>query len=190
LAFPGAAFAADHAEAPGAQADPAADLADFYAWNTDDGKIVGIVTVGGLGPSEGGALYDTDLLYGIHIDNTYEGESDVDVWIRFGQTEDGAYGVQVLNLPGGEPVVEGAVETLLDGGNDLRVWAGLRDDPFFFDQQGFLETLDTGTIAFSSKRDSVAGLSVTAIVVEMAAGSLANDNHDLSIWATTARITK
>ena len=42
-------YAADHAEAPGSGADPAADIADFYAWHTDEGKLVIAVTFAGLG---------------------------------------------------------------------------------------------------------------------------------------------
>ena len=36
--------AADHAEAPGAGADPAADIADFYAWRTENDTLVAAVT--------------------------------------------------------------------------------------------------------------------------------------------------
>jgi len=181
------AFAADHTEAPGATADPAADIADFYAWNTDDGKIVAAITVGGLGPSEGGAIFDADVLYGVHIDQNFDNVPDLDVWLRFGQSSDGDWGVQVSGLPGGDPVVEGPVEAVIDAGGDLRVYAGLRDDPFFFDQAGFLATLDTQTVAFDNTRDSVARLSVTAMVIEMAAGSVLGDQHDVQIWTTSSR---
>jgi len=186
LALPGAALAADHIEAPLASADPAADIADFYAWPTTDGKIVGIITFAGAGSSGAGGVYDADVAYGFHIDNTGDNVADINVWARFGQDGDGNWGLQVSNLPGGDATVEGAVETVIDGGGGLSVWAGQAEDPFFFDLEGFQGTLSTGDIAFTGA-DFFAGLNVTGIVVQMSAGAVVNADHDMQIWATTSR---
>jgi Domain of unknown function (DUF4331) len=56
------------------------------------------------------------------------------------------------------------------GGNveGLRVWAGLRSDPFFIDVHAYFESMKTGQLAF--KRESVnilAGTNVMSIVVEV-----------------------
>ena len=39
----GAALAADHLDAPGTQADPAADINDLYAWMSADGSALNLV---------------------------------------------------------------------------------------------------------------------------------------------------
>ena len=94
-------FAADHAEAPGTQADSAADISDFYAWHTADDKVVAVIDFAGLAAAGDPATYDADVLYGIHIDNDGDNEPDLDVWVRFGQNGAGEWGVQVVDLPGG-----------------------------------------------------------------------------------------
>jgi Domain of unknown function (DUF4331) len=49
----------------------------------------------------------------------------------------------------------------------LRVYAGLRSDPFFIDLPAYLESIKTGRLAFKEKgQNSLAGANVLAIVVE------------------------
>ena len=93
-AFP--AFAADHAEAPGTQADPAADIADLYAWHSDSGTVTFVLTFAGLTPAGGDATYDPDAIYQIHIDNNADNMPDHTISFRFGQSDDGAWGVQAV----------------------------------------------------------------------------------------------
>jgi hypothetical protein len=66
------------------------------------------------------------------------------------------------------------------------VFAGLRDDPFFFDLQGFQDTLATATVAFTGA-DALAGLNASAIVFEMDSATLVGNGHNISAWATTGR---
>jgi len=186
LTSPSAAFAADHAEAPVAAADPATDLADLYAWHTDDGTLVTAITFAGLGAAGAAATYDADALYGIHIDNDGDSVADVDIWARFGQDEMGNWGVQITNLPGTSAPIVSAVEQIAaaPGGS---VYSGLRDDPFFFDLQGFNDTVSTGVLSFDNSRDSLAGTNVTSLVLEMDLASALQGSDSLQIWATTSR---
>jgi hypothetical protein len=49
----------------------------------------------------------------------------------------------------------------------LRVYAGLRSDPFFIDLPAYLESIKTGRLAFKEKgQNSLAGANVLAVVVE------------------------
>ncbi len=194
LAYAGTAVAADHIEAPGAAADPAADIADFYAWHTKDGRVEAIITVASAGSSAASAVYDADVLYGIHIDNTGDAVADIDIWIRFGQDSKGEWGMQVLNLPGADSdTIEGPVETMIEAGTNLLVWAGHAEDPFFFDLEGYQNVLASGSLfngadlQFDSSRDFFAGLNVTAIVVEMDAASVVDAFNTMQIWSTTSR---
>lgn len=193
-ALPGAALAADHIEAPIASADPAADIADFYAWNTKDDRLEAIITFASAGSSADGPIYDADVLYGIHIDNTGDNVSDIDVWIRFGQDSAGNWGVQAENVPGAKGAIVGPVETVIEAGDGISLWAGHAEDPFFFDLTGYTNVLKRGSLfdkggnlLFDSTRDFFAGLNVTAIAVEMDAEAASDAFNDLQIWATTSR---
>jgi len=183
----GTAQAADHVEAPGSAADPAADITDLYAWHDGAGTAVAVLSFAGLTPAGGAATYDGDVLYGIHIDNNDDQIADHDIWIRFGQDSGGAWGVQVSNLPGGNPVVEGAVETELDAGNGFKAWAGLADDPFFFDLAGYETTLATATLSFTAV-DAFAGTNVTAVSLTMDAATADGGTGTFDVWATSARL--
>lgn len=187
LAVP--ALAADHNEAPGVLADRIADLADLYAWQTSDGRIVAIITYGGVGaePIAPPVMLDPNVLYGIHIDADGDFLSDRDIWARFGQDSTGAWGVQVQGLPGATGDVVGPIDTQLDAGNGLSVIAGVFDDPFFFDATGLGYTLATGDLSFDATRDSFAGRNINALVVEMDAASVATSGDVVRIWTTTAR---
>jgi hypothetical protein len=80
------------------------------------------------------------------------------------------------------------------------VYAGLKDDPFFFDLDGFRDTLTTGDLAFCSvdpacpggmaPRDSLAGTNATAVVIEVNTADLLMDGSTrFQTWATTGRIS-
>lgn len=183
-----AAFAADHSEAPGTKADVAADIADVYAWHEGE-KLVAVLTYAGLQATTEGqsATYDKDVLYTVHIDSDGDNASDTDVYVRFGQNGAGDWGVQVENLPGTTEAVVGAVGEAIDAGNGLSVYAGLKDDPFFFDLEGFNTTLETGTVSFNPERDSVAGLNVSSIVLEMDLAAASSGSDKLAVWASTGR---
>ncbi|WP_240480308.1 DUF4331 family protein [Enhygromyxa salina] len=182
--------AADHTEAPGTQADPPADITDFYAWEAPDDKLVAVVNFAGKTEAGADPTYDTQVLYGIHIDNDGDNIADIDIWCRFGtnMAED-LWGIQCLNVPGAADTdTNGEVDGVIDGGNGTKIFAGPRDDPFFFDLQGYLETLDSGTLSFDPTRDSFAGTNVTSIVIEMDALAAAGEGTTLQIWATTGRL--
>lgn len=187
VSISGVVVAADHAEAPGTMGDGAADIADFYAWH-DNGTVTAIVTFGGLTPAGGDAVYDANVLYGIHIDTDGDAVPDMDIWARFGQDADGNWGLQVQGLPGEDGNVVGAVESNIDG----KAWAGLRDDGFFFDLEGFnltiasaMEDATATNLMFDPTRDSLAGTNVTAIVVSFPGSAVGSDN--IQMWATSGR---
>ena len=95
------ALAADHAEAPTAGADPAADIADLYAWY-DGTDVRFALTFAGLGAAGDPATYDADVLYQIHIDNDGDTMADHSIEVRFGQNDDGDWGVQAMGVPGAD----------------------------------------------------------------------------------------
>ncbi|NVB39351.1 DUF4331 family protein [Pseudenhygromyxa sp. WMMC2535] len=177
---------ADHTDSPAAAADSAVDLADFYAWHTESDHLVLAVNFAGLASPGADATYDAEALYGFHVDRDQDGVSDHDIWIRFGQNGAGEWGVQVSGLPGEDPLV-GPVDTVLTSDAGSMAFAGPREDPFFFDFEGFLATLDTETLAFDPTRDSFAGTNVTSIVIETGLDGVADGSTNIDVWATAAR---
>lgn len=185
-------FAADHLDPP-ARTDPAvdstpdkpADIADVYAWHTDTSLVIAL-TFAGPQATTLPATYDRDVLYSVNISNTGNfTDTEIPIRVRFGSAGANQFGVQVTGLPGVSGPISGPVETDLirDG---VRVRAGLFDDPFFFDLQGFRETRSTGTLSFQSNRDFFAGQNLTAVVIEIPRSRVEAGSR-LDIWASTAR---
>lgn len=194
------ALAADHAEAPTATTDPAADIADVFLFRADD-KLVAAVTFSGApaprsrvdGPT---GRYDRNVLYTFHIDRDRDAIEELRIYARFGQNSLGQWGVELENLPGaGARHVFGPVETVFTTPTGLKVHAGLRDDPFFFDAQGFNATLasfntpgPSGQVLIRNDRDSFAFRNVTVIVFEMDLAAAGGGSEEIYFWGTTARI--
>lgn len=186
-------FAADHLDPPmrtnpavDTTPDTPADIADVYAWHTADSVIIAM-TFAGPQPTTRAAFYDRDVNYRINISNAAPASSaEFPINVRFGRSADGQFGVRFSGLPGVTGDIEGPVETNLvkDG---VTVRAGLFDDPFFFDLQGFNDTLRTGTLSFSNTRNFFAGQNLTAVVVEIPRARLANGTNELSISGATSR---
>jgi len=194
----GEVTAADHVDSPQSEADPAADIADLYAWHAD-GQLYAIITFAGLTAGGGDATYDPDVLYTLHIDDDDDREADHEIYVRFGQNLAEEWGVRVDNLPGEAGHFEGPVGEAVVGKAGGQVQAGLFDDPFFFDLDGFQETImnittngpdSYGNLAFDSTNDAFAGTNVTAIVLDMpyAAADVDGDGQ-VQVWATTGRLT-
>ena len=176
--------AADHVDAPTAADDAAADITDLYAWAEGD-SVYMVLAFAGLAEAGEPALYDADVLYGFHIDNDGDAIADKDIWVRFGQADTGEWGMQVVGLAGTDALI-GPVEQTVEGPLGQRAWAGLRDDPFFFDLEGFQDTLGTGTLSFDNSRDFFAGVNVTAIVVQASLDAVSG-GESFTMWATTRR---
>lgn len=179
--------AADHDEADTTSfADAAADIGDLYAFH-DDSRVTLILTYDGYRLRSEEASYDADVLYTFHIDTDGDNVADVDIHARFGQNAAGDWGVQVEGIPGQDAPIVGAIEEILtDETTGAKVFAGMRDDPFFFDLEGFKDTLMTGTLSFDPARDFVAIKNTQAIAVEFDHAALGSQTF--GVWATTGRL--
>ena len=186
------AEAADHLDSP-TRTDPAfdltpdraADIADIYAWHTQDNIIVAL-TFAGPNPANQGGTYDRDVLYAINISNDGDPKtSEIQIRFRFGLDPQNRPGVQVTGLPGGASVTGPVEETLTTNG--ILVRAGLFDDPFFFDLQGFRETRSMGTLRFSNQRDFFAGQNDTGVVIQIPRAQVVSNNRPIQIWSAASR---
>lgn len=175
--------------------DRNADIADVYTWHRGTGASQTVVLVlsfsGPNAPAANQALpCDRDVLYNIHVgagDTLPAAGSERVFRVRFGRDSVNNCFARWEGLPGTTGPVVTRTETTIDLGGNVRAFAGLRDDAFFFDLQGFRETLAMGQIRFVNDRDFFAGKNTPAIVIEVPATAINNGQNTLRVWATTAR---
>ncbi len=188
-------WAADHLDPPtrtdpdSSGTDRTADIADLFAWHTSETLTVALTFGGPSMPVANQKVScDRDVLYGIHISNDDDLEAEFDITARFGLDDAGRCFVKFAGVPGvGGGVVVGPTERELVW-RSVHAYAGLRDDAFFFDLQGFRETLMTGEIKMTDDRDSIAGANASTIVVEFPLAAVSPGGEAFRVWATTARI--
>ena len=187
-----ASLASDHKEAPFVSERPPVDIADLYTFlSPEDGsKLVLAMTVNPFSvTSEAFAFnYSPGILYRFHIDN--DGDAVADHLITFQFRADQSYTVSLPNgtnvegfatAPSEEPEPNEA--RIVDNGDGVRIFAGPRDDPFFFDVVGFVRFL-SGTGAFTGS-DGFAGFNVSALVIELPLDMISDGSDVLNTWAST-----
>ena len=185
------ALSADHIDPP-ARTDPAvdstpdipADIADIYAFH-DATNLYLIYTFGGPSATTLPAFYDRDVLNFIDISTSPPATSaDVQIRFKFGPgTGPGEWGIQVDNVPGVNGSIVGPVEQILSK-DGVRVYAGLRDDPFFFDSQGLRESRAMGTIRFDKNRNFFGAKNITVVALEIPRSRFGNNGNaapDISV---------
>jgi len=195
LLLPGTANrAADHLDPP-SRTDPAfdntpdapADIADVYAWY---GPTTLRLALTFAGPSVGTqpAVYDRDVLYKILVSTAPPDDTpEITIKVRFAPgTRENEFGVRYEGIPGVTGTIEGPVETILQK-DGVQTFAGLLDDPFYFDLMGFRETRSTGSVRFNNQRSFFTGQNDTAFVIEIPKSRFAGGTGKLSIWSTAAR---
>ena len=216
------ALASDHQDTPEVELNPRLDINDVYVFpgSSPDRLVLVLTTSSPLSPAKSvDAAFDPSILYQIKIDNT--GDAIEDLVLQF--TFDGTGPNQQVNLRGPlsperagtmntlvsvPPVVSGRVNTVLGSPSDIRVFAGLRDDPFFIDLEQFFRIIPdrapvTGPLSKIGPKpeatafrdpgiDFLAGFNTLAMVVELPEARLlppgggGADPH-IGVWATTSR---
>jgi hypothetical protein len=135
------AFAADHIDSPGAEADPTADITDVYAWtNTDASKVNLIMNVGPLGSA---TSFSDAVTYVFQIEATtgygVAGTSSTISCEFYDGVNIECWGPSVYVVGDASPTTG-----LANAADSFRVFAGPRNDPFFMDFTGFTDTVDFG----------------------------------------------
>lgn len=203
---PASSAAADHVDAPGLTppgGNLQLDLTDVYAWRAANGKTVLAANVNGLTAPGAKPVFASGapsvaatqaVTYWFKVDNNGDGIPDVKLAVRFGRADED--GVQTMTVRrNGTVILTGTTSP----GNGVKInrsgqvlgYAGLRDDPFFFDLNGFLNILSTepgkSFIGCASPRtDFFAGKNVSAIVLELPSSLLTRSgSSQIGVWATT-----
>ena len=195
----GPASGADHGDAPLAKANHAEDLADVYAFAGSGTNVVFVMTVNPLTMPGDTPAFDSAGLYQFRIDNNGDAVPDVTYNVTFAAAaSDGTQAVTVKKATGaaadalsdsGTNVITGkstagTAAAHVDSSGSVKLFAGLRDDPFFFDLNAFKAGL-----AFRTPGNNFfKGLNASAIVLEVpASGFLASGKTAAGVWAVTSK---
>lgn len=140
------AFAADHRDSPAAVAEPAADINDVYAWAESD-KVIIAMTVFPIATAE--SKFSDAIQYAFHVESssgyamagsskdvicTFDAAQKIQCWVG----DPGAAKADDY-ITGDASVTSGITS---DSGK-MKVFAGLRADPFYFNLDGFRDTVAT-----------------------------------------------
>jgi hypothetical protein len=168
--------ASDHLDGPRATADPAADIADVFAFTSpeDPSRVVLAMT---LTPyATDASAFAADVSYAFRVQRVAALEpltldaTPLDVMCTY-DAGDGSPPAMACTGPGGASA-RAILGEKPAAGAPMRVFAGLRSDPAFFDRQGALATVGSGKASFTGA-NAFAGANVLAIVVEIDAALFA-----------------
>ena len=137
----GTARASDHLDSPATVANPQADIADVYGWISPDGRQLN------LAMTMQGHSFSDKVQYALHVDSgkTF-GHTTASTIIACRFASANAVSCQVGNADSasGDPTNPAGLE----GRNHrFRVYADLRDDPFYNNIKGLVAAYQTATTA-------------------------------------------
>jgi len=136
------ARASDHLDSPATVANPQADIGDVYAWTSPEGRQLNLVM------TIQGHTFSNKVQYVLHVDSGRAfGHTIASTSIECSFTSANAVNCKLGNADSasGDPTNPAGI----DGRNHLfRVYADLRDDPFYNNVKGLLG-------AYQTARDSI-----------------------------------
>lgn len=199
----GILWAADHIDAP-AVTGQATDITDVYAFKgaNASSRVFVINTQGLLAPSAtGAAKFDANTLIQLNIDNNNDNVEDLVIQAVYDGTNMKFYGPVKPTATGLKSQLEGPVTASVavtaygagapvtaTGTNGMQVFAGPRDDPFFFDLTQFKKILAGTATSFNNPgSDAFAGTNVLSVVMEVPVSLLNATGGKVNIWATTKK---
>jgi hypothetical protein len=203
----GIVFAADHIDAPSVTGPSSTslgnDITDVYAFQSpaDNTKMVLVCNVKGLmSPATSAtATFANNVMYEMNIDNNGDNVEDLVIQFLAQNGKVRAYGPVAPAAPGTTSTVRtNGVKTEVDvtpysagnpivatGTNGMKMFAGPRDDPFFFDLTRFREIIGGTQTGFRSPGvDAFAGTNVMSLVVEVPK-SLLGSGTSINYWCET-----
>ena len=208
------AMAADHRDAPVVDDDPAADINDVYMFRDPKDKTK-LVLVLSTYPLENPRFatsyqYDPEVLFQIGFDLQGDGVFSKFVSASFSPLTNGAGSLQTftVTLPGGKSITGNVTQPTIQSPqptptivskNGITVFAGPRDDPFFFDLVGFNRVVakinatsvnggpGTADPSLFTHVDAFAGFNVQALVIEAPIADFVGNARKFGISAFSYR---
>ncbi|MFC1745445.1 DUF4331 family protein [Candidatus Riflebacteria bacterium] len=185
---------ADHEDAPFAKSMQQADLSSLYAWISGSDLIL-VLTINPKTPSLSSAkpVFSHEIAYKFWIDNTGDAIAEHVISCVFSRVIDDRQFIKVSGLPNGE-TVQGEINTyktftekiIESPTKEVKIFAGPRDDPFFFDFTAY-----SNGMAFSNPgTDSYKGTNISAIVIQIPYKYVlqkSSANTKFGVWASTGK---
>lgn len=144
LGIAGHSFASDHLDTRTVVADPRADIGDLYAWTSSDGRQLN------LAMTMVGHTFSQELRYAFHVGSAKrfgETTATTSIVCRFVAANSVDCRVGDADSAHGDPTAASGLE----GRNKrFRVFAGLRDDPFFNNVKGSRDAYQAAAAALRS----------------------------------------
>ncbi len=204
VATGGLLYAADHVDSPTITNQPT-DITDVYVFKGSDANNLVFVanSQGLLSPgSSATAMFDANTVLEFNIDNNNDKVEDLVIQCKYDATSNKmkVYGPIAPSLAGTKSKLEGSVTAevavtaygagtpvVATGSTGIKVFAGTRDDPFFFDLTQFKKIIAGTASGFNNPgADSFAGTNVLSTVVEVPK-SLLGGTGTLNVWLETKK---
>lgn len=212
-------MAADHIDAPAvgslSTGSSSADITDYYAFESPENpdNYVFVTNVFGLtAPASTGEIsFSNDVMYEINIDNDGDNVEDLVIQTIFRNGKAIVFGPVTPRTPGMSSNIENAgnrasvtitsngAQPVVGNENDIKVFAGPRDDPFFMDFFKFVDIvngagnalgidvnppadgMDYATSFDAEGTDAFAGSNVLSVVIELPK-SMLGTSDTFSSW--------
>jgi hypothetical protein len=204
IAAAGIVYAADHIDSPTVTNKPT-DITDVYVFRAQDPNNMVFVanTQGLLSPgATADAKFDENTLIEFNIDNTGDNVEDLVIQCIAKNGKMKVYGPALPKVTGTTSYLNvNKLSAQVDitkygqdaqvgiGDNGVKVFAGPRDDPFYFDLVQFRKVISGQASSFNNPgTDTFAGTNVMGVVVEVPK-SLLGSNGTINVWAETKTAT-
>ncbi len=199
----GIIYAADHIDTPTVTNQPT-DITDLYVFRgADPANLVFVANSQGLtSPANSAALkFDANTVLEFNIDKTGDNIEDLVIQCKYDAASNKMkiYGPVAPSVKGTKSKLEGFVTAEVavttygssavsaTGASGIKVFAGPRDDPFFFDLSRFKAILAGTAPGFSNPgTDAFAGTNVLSIVVEVPK-TLIGAMGNINVWLETKK---
>lgn len=204
VAAAGIIYAADHIDAPAVTSKPT-DITDVYVFRGQDPDNLVFVanTQGLLSPSAtADAKFDEGTMIEFNIDNTGDNVEDLVIQCIAKNGNMRVYGpskpkvtgtisyLNISDLSVQTEITKYGQAPVIGEEKGIKVFAGPRDDPFFFDLVRFRQVISGQASSFNNPgSDTFAGTNVLGLVVEVPKSLLGSNNGTINVWAESKTAT-
>lgn len=182
------ALSADHLDAPTTKKDGRTDINDVYVFHPGSpqnlGKTVLAMTVNPAAGVRSPTAFHPDAKYELLIDKDGDAKADSTIRVQFSDVEGGQqdYRVHVIRGNDGNINFRGRTNQVVQE-DGVTAFAGLRDDPFFFDLESFNSLGSGGAFCQPGDSDFFLGLNTSAIVIEVPTSVIGSG--PVGVWGRT-----
>jgi len=204
----GMIYAADHIDAPSVTGQTT-DITDLYVYRSPENtnNLVFVADVQGLmsPTATASAKFDQNNIIEFNIDNTGDKVEDLVIQCKYDLASNSMYvfGPIAPSATGltsklqGNPTAKVAVTPYgasaaisATGTTGIKVFAGPRDDPFYFDLGQYNKIVTGAATSFNNPgTDAVAGTNVMSVVLEVPKSLLGNiaATNTINVWLKTKK---